>query len=87
MTWFLYIVECSDGTYYTGISKNVQRRVHDHNNTSRGSRYTRTRRPVTLIASCPAGEDRSAAQKLERKIKKLPRRQKVARVQSMNVYQ
>jgi putative endonuclease len=47
--WFLYVVRCADGTLYTGISTDVQRRVKQHN-AGRGARYTASRRPVKLQA-------------------------------------
>ncbi len=47
--WYVYIMECSDGSYYTGVTTDVDRRLHEHNNTSKGAKYTRCRRPVTLI--------------------------------------
>jgi len=47
--WFLYVVECADGTFYTGISTDVSRRVAEHN-AGRGARYTASRRPVRLQA-------------------------------------
>ena len=46
--WFLYILRCSDGTFYTGITNNLERRFKRHNDGT-GARYTRTRRPVELI--------------------------------------
>ena len=48
MPWFVYIIECSDGKFYTGISNNVERRVKAHNNGS-GGRFTKYRRPVELL--------------------------------------
>jgi putative endonuclease len=49
--WYVYIVECCDGTYYTGVSTDVGRRVKEHNeDDKRAARYTRARRPVTLHA-------------------------------------
>ena len=45
--YFVYILECSDGTYYTGFTNNITRRVKAHNN-GRGARYTKGRLPVTL---------------------------------------
>jgi putative endonuclease len=48
MPYFVYIVECSDGTYYVGLSKDVSRRIKEHNGSSKGARYTKTRRPVIL---------------------------------------
>ena len=47
--WYLYVVECADGTLYTGISTDVSRRVAEHN-AGRGARYTASRRPVALQA-------------------------------------
>lgn len=47
--WYVYIMKCSDGSYYTGVTTDVDRRRHEHNNTSKGAKYTRCRRPVKLI--------------------------------------
>jgi putative endonuclease len=49
--WWLYVVRCADGTYYTGIALDVVRRVREHNESHRGSKYTRGRRPVKLVAA------------------------------------
>ena len=49
--WFVYMVRCADGSLYTGISTDVKRRVYEHNNTRRGAKYTRSRRPVYLAYS------------------------------------
>jgi len=48
--WFFYVVRCSDNSLYAGITTNIKRRVHEHNNTKRGAKYTRSRRPVHLVA-------------------------------------
>jgi putative endonuclease len=48
MPFFCYLLECSDGTYYCGWTKDVDRRVETHNK-GRGARYTRARRPVKLV--------------------------------------
>jgi len=48
--WFVYVVECSDGTYYTGISVDVDRRIGQHN-LGRGAKYTRPRTPISLVHS------------------------------------
>ena len=48
--WYLYVVECADGTLYTGISTDVPRRIAEHN-AGRGARYTASRRPVSLQAA------------------------------------
>ncbi len=75
--WFVYIVECSDKSLYTGITNNVERRLTEHNTSRRGAKYTRSRRPVKLIFATPVNS-RSAALKLEYKIKSLKKGEKVA---------
>ena len=75
--WTVYMVECSDGTYYTGITTDLARRLNEHNGVSRGARYTRTRQPVTLVYS-EYQQDRSAASAREYQIRKLPRAAKQA---------
>ncbi|RLD04325.1 MAG: GIY-YIG nuclease family protein [Chloroflexi bacterium] len=74
MPFFCYMVECADGTFYTGWSTDPERRVKTHN-AGRGARYTKMRRPVKLIyvEELP---DKSSALKRERAIKKLPRKKK-----------
>lgn len=47
--WWVYILRCKDGTLYCGMTNNVERRLHEHNHSVRGARYTRTRRPVRLV--------------------------------------
>jgi len=78
MAYFCYIVECSDGTYYTGWSTDPTRREKVHN-TGRGARYTSQRRPVKLIY-IEEVESVSAALKRERKLKAMdhPRKKKLA---------
>ena len=75
--WYVYIVKCSDKTLYTGATIDVHRRVREHNESRKGAKYTRSRRPVKLVAFCPV-KDRSAALRLEHKIKKLKRGEKIA---------
>jgi len=79
MKWFLYILQCSDGTYYTGVTTDMSRRINEHNNSSRGAKYTRTRRPVKLIYFSEY-KNRSAAQKAEHQFKKLTRVQKEVKI-------
>ena len=69
-----YIVECADGTYYTGWSVDPERRVAVHNK-GRGARYTRMRLPVRLVY-IEAQPDRTTAMKRERAIKKMTREKK-----------
>lgn len=75
--WSVYIVQCRDGTLYTGIAKDVATRVAQHNGARGGARYTRGRRPVRLIY-CEAATSRSAASRREAGIKRLPRAAKLA---------
>ena len=75
-TWWVYVVECNDGTLYTGISTDVTRRVRDHNSNTRGAKYTRPRRPVKLATSFAAGTH-SQALKQEAIFKKLSRKRKL----------
>ena len=71
--WFVYILRCADDTLYTGVTRDIARRVLEHNeNNQLGARYTRARRPVTLVYQEPAGS-RSEACKREFAIKRLPR--------------
>ena len=74
MGFYCYILECADGTYYTGWTTDPERRERQHN-TGKGAHYTKTRRPVKLVYLEPQ-PDRSTAQKREIKIKKLTRARK-----------
>ena len=80
-SWHVYILRCADGSLYTGVARDLQRRVLQHNGElAGGSRYTRGRRPVELLWS-DAEVDRSAAQRREASIKKLSRDQKLRLLQ------
>ena len=68
--WQVYILRCADGTLYTGITNDLVRRVMEHNEGKAGARYTRSRRPVTLVYS-EAAANRSEASKREHVIKSL----------------
>ena len=74
--YYVYIVECSDGSFYTGITTDIKRRILEHNYSFKAAKYTRSRRPVTLVYSELRGS-RSSAQKEEHRIKKLTRAQKL----------
>src|SRR5690348_14661150 len=74
-THAVYIVQCADGSLYTGYSTNVGRRVALHN-AGKGARYTRSHRPVTLLASW-SFLTKGDALRAERSIKQLPRVQKL----------
>lgn len=76
--WSVYIVRCADGTLYTGIARDVARRIAEHNSDNRlASRYTRSRRPVALVYR-EAAPTRSAASRREHEIKRLSRVEKLA---------
>ena len=79
MTCYCYIVECADGTYYTGWTIDPERRVKAHN-AGRGARYTRTRRPVKLVY-VEEQPDPTTAMKRERAIKTLSREKKMKLIQ------
>ncbi|MDH5444990.1 MAG: GIY-YIG nuclease family protein [Gammaproteobacteria bacterium] len=74
--WTVYMLECNDGSYYTGITTDTVRRLDEHNNNNLGAKYTRARRPVKLVYEM-ACENRSDASKLEYKIRKLDRNSKL----------
>ncbi len=83
MAYYCYILECADGTYYTGWTMNLERRLAQHKS-GRGSRYTRSRLPVKLIyiENLP---DRSAAMRRENTIKRLPHARKTALAKTASV--
>ena len=76
MSYFIYILQCSDDTLYTGITTDIKRRVEEHNGSAKGAKYTKIRRPVKLVYS-EESEDRSSASKREHAIKKLSRLEKL----------
>jgi predicted GIY-YIG superfamily endonuclease/catechol 2,3-dioxygenase-like lactoylglutathione lyase family enzyme len=76
--WHVYVLRCADGTLYTGITNDLDKRIKAHNE-GHGARYTRSRRPVEVVYSEPA-ESRSAATLREAEIKRMPRRRKVAMI-------
>ena len=79
--WFAYILRCADGTLYTGIAKDVERRLEQHN-AGTASRYTRSRLPVTLEYQ-EEQPNQSLALKRELAIKALARKAKEALIQSV----
>ena len=79
--WFVYILQCKDGSLYTGMTDNVNRRVEVHN-AGKGAKYTRGRGPVVLRYFEQA-ESYSAALRREAAIKKLTRQQKLELISSL----
>ncbi len=74
--WYVYIVECADGSLYTGITKDLDRRVDEHNSDNQlGASYTRGRRPVALLYH-ESHKARSSAAKREYEIKRMSRGEK-----------
>jgi putative endonuclease len=74
-SWFVYILRCSDSTLYCGVTTDLDRRIGEHNDGT-ASKYTRARRPVTLVgfAQFP---DRGTAQSAEHAVKKRPAEEKI----------
>ncbi len=80
VVYFCYMVECSDGSLYTGLTTDPDRRTRQHNQ-GQGARYTRMHRPVKLVYVEEVG-DRKAAMQRELQIKHMKRTQKIRLVQS-----
>ncbi len=74
-SWYVYILTCADGTLYTGVTNDVEKRVLAHNEAKTGAKYTKARRPVVL-SYFEAQSGRGAALKREAVIKKLSRIEK-----------
>lgn len=73
--WWLYLIECQDGSFYAGITNNLEARYETHV-AGRGARYTRSHPPLRLIGARPYA-DRAAASRAEWEIKRLPKSRKV----------
>lgn len=78
--WLVYILELSDGTYYTGITTDIVQRVKAHSN-GRGSKYVYTRLPIRAVAYMDTGHTRSTASRAECRIKSMRRNQKEKLIQ------
>lgn len=83
MSYFVYIIKCSDNTLYTGITTDVKRRIQEHNSSDKGAKYTKLRRPVELLYT-ENSENRSSASKREYAIKKMSRLQKLKLIKGGN---
>ena len=75
--WFIYMVRCADDSLYTGITTDVARRLREHNETARGARYTRSRRPVTLVWQ-EESQNRATACRREYEVRNLDRLKKLS---------
>jgi predicted GIY-YIG superfamily endonuclease len=78
--WVVYILSCADGTFYTGITTDVDRRCRQHND-GKASRYTRSRRPTRLVYQEPQA-NQAAALRREAAIKALSRREKATLIRA-----
>ena len=75
MTWCVYLLRCADGSLYAGITTDLERRVAEHNTGKTGAKYTRSRRPVSLVWS-ESATDRAAASRAEHALRRLSRKEK-----------
>lgn len=82
--WRVYIARCVDGSLYTGIARNAERRVREHNNSDAlAAKYTRVRRPVMLVYQ-ELCLDRAEAARREYAIKRLHREEKLLLIAEQN---
>ena len=77
--WYLYVVRCSDESLYAGITTDLERRVQEHNESPKGARYTRARRPVELVIAWTY-KNRSQASKAEYTFKKMHTKRKIQHI-------
>ena len=75
MAWFVYMLRCRDGSLYTGVASDVERRFAEHLS-GKGAKYTRSHPPVAVVYREECA-DKSAALRREAAVKKLSRRQKL----------
>ena len=83
MNWYVYLLYCADGSYYTGISTDLKRRLNEHNtDDKKAAKYTRVRRPLKMVyfELC---NSRSDAGSREYEIRKLNRKKKIELANSM----
>ena len=81
--WLVYILECSDSTYYCGITNDLEKRLSKHNN-GKGAKYTRGRVPVRVVA-CSGLMSKSEALKLERLVKRQKKANKIQFLENFGV--
>lgn len=80
--WYVYLLRCADNSLYAGITTSIERRILEHNNCNKkGAKYTRVRRPVTLVYSEQL-TNRSEASRREYQLKQLTKREKEKLVSS-----
>ncbi len=74
-TWYVYFLRCNDNSLYAGITTDLVRRLHEHNHSKLGAKYTRAKRPVTL-AYAETAANKSDASKREYQLRKLSKNKK-----------
>lgn len=84
MTFYVYILGCADGSFYTGYASNLERRLQEHND-GRGAKYVKGRLPAELVY-CEEFNSRGEAMRREREIKKLGREGKKMLVSDQKIY-
>ena len=83
MNWRVYIIKCSNNSFYTGITTNVRRRFDEHqNNNKKASKYCANFRPLELVYQSCSYNNRSDASKEEFRIKKLSHKEKLKFINS-----
>lgn len=80
-TYFVYILECADKTFYVGSTNNLEKRLHQHNNSKSGAHYTKIRRPVKLVHS-EKFDTYAKSRAREAEIKRMSRKDKSAIISS-----
>jgi putative endonuclease len=78
--WFVYMIESSDASIYTGITTDVERRLQEHGAGRAGAKYFRGREPLSVVYQ-EGGHDRSSATRREAELKRLTRAQKLALIE------
>jgi putative endonuclease len=82
--WIVYILQCSDESYYTGVTQNIERRIKEHNTDNKlGSKYVRSKRPARLVY-LESAKSKSKALKRENEIKGYSREKKLELIKSHN---
>ena len=79
MTWYVYMIRCSDASLYTGVTTDIERRFNEHKESKKGSKYARAKIPLRVVYS-ETHASRSEAQIREAQLKKLEKKEKEALV-------
>ena len=79
--WYVYLLKCHDDSLYCGITTDLKRRIYEHNNTKKASKYVRSRRPAHLVFY-ENSHTRSTALSREREIKGMKKSDKISLIKS-----